>query len=107
MPYIGNDDSDFGPNYGTIAPAEDVQAMMDRRAALEQPVTAVICESFHDKSARELWPGCHIAHPGSPMLGYRFDRIIVLWKPPTAREAEWLDHFRCKLKPGGALVWLV
>jgi hypothetical protein len=66
-------------------------------------------------AAHHCWPDATLVRPLSSILGHRFDEIIMLWHPfmgrsEVEREAgqRWLDEaLRCRLKPGGEMVWLV
>lgn len=72
---------------------------------------AVICAAHHEKAVRQLWPDARVIPPMSPMLGWGFRRIIVLWTPERERDPShsrlWLDEFcSLKLKPDGDVVTL-
>lgn len=77
--------------------------------------TAVVCQRHQDPEVRRVWPNAEIIHPTSAMMGKRFDRIIMLWRPDmmksdlerVAATAWYNEALMCRLKPGGDLIWLV
>lgn len=63
-----------------------------------------------------MWPDSIIVTPLSPLLGWGFDKLIILWRPSgvdkttkaTTEALEWYEHLtKAKMRPGGEIVELV
>jgi len=78
-----------------------------------EPVTdddckgVVLARFYQHRALREHFPGWKIMTPVEPKVGHRFKRALVLFRPTTPVELNWLEDMRLTLPPGGQLEYLV
>lgn len=77
--------------------------VISRNSGRRHPISVI-----DNPAAISLTPyACTAKHVGfgSALMGSQFDRIYVDDLPQTQREKDWLDHVRCRLSPGGEMIY--
>lgn len=84
------------------------QNNVSRQGSSNMPNAIVLRPGFSRPLVDEFWPGWTILGVCQPLLGLRFNRIVVAFVPNDKHEVAWIEvDLSQKVGPGGSVEFLL